>query len=86
MTGEDTPEGPAPAELAQLQDLVTRLLRALEALTFVSRHFHPPQFAEVLAAVSEADAGLADAQATLDDWPDGRPNAATCGSAPATLK
>jgi phospholipase/carboxylesterase len=69
--GEDAPQGPAPRELVELQDLVGRLLRALEGLAFVSRHFHPPQFAEVLAAVGEPDEGLAAARGALDTWPDG---------------
>lgn len=45
------------------------LLRTLDALAVIARHFHPPLFAEVLAAVGEPDAALRAARPRLDAWP-----------------
>ena len=45
------------------------ILQALETLSFVARHFHPPHAAELLAAVAGRDQALRTARPRLDGWP-----------------
>ena len=47
-------------ETDALANLVPPLLRALEILFFVSRHFHPPHLEQVLAGIGTPDAELGD--------------------------
>jgi|SRR6516225_5569945 len=51
--------------------LLNPLLRALEALAFIARHLHPPDFQQLLASVGTPDADLKTAQATQPEWPAG---------------
>ncbi|MFN3513062.1 MAG: hypothetical protein ACK41C_08460 [Phenylobacterium sp.] len=55
-------------ELQDLATLVPTLLRALEGLAFVARHLHPPDLAEVLAAIGTPEADLPQALARMDAW------------------
>src|SRR3954463_7490011 len=50
--------------------LVPPLLRALEALGFVARHFHPPEFGAVLEAVGTPDEELRADRELVESWPD----------------
>ena len=45
------------------------LLQALDRLGFVSRYLHPAHFAQVLDAVGEPEAALAEVRHRLDNWP-----------------
>jgi phospholipase/carboxylesterase len=54
MQGEVMDEKKADAVLAPLNPL----LRALEMLTFISRHFHPPDFESLMASVGAPDDDL----------------------------
>ena len=47
------------------------LLRALEMLMFIQRHFHPPNFAELMASIGEPDEALKAAKARISAWPPG---------------
>lgn len=57
-------------ELEDLVGLVPPLLQALDRLAFVSRHFDPGQFGELMAAVGEPDAALRELRPRLDAWPE----------------
>jgi phospholipase/carboxylesterase len=57
-------------ELADLMALLPALLGALEVLGFVARHFNPPDFAQMLAAIGEPDAALRAARPRLAAWPE----------------
>ena len=46
------------------------LLQSLEALAFVARHLHPPDFDRVMEAVGAPDERLRTAHAQLSGWPD----------------
>ena len=46
------------------------LLRSLEMLGFVARHFHPPDFGAVMDAAGTPDEDLRAARQQLDGWPD----------------
>lgn len=46
------------------------LLRALEMLTFVARHLHPPDFESLMASIGAPDEDLRSAQARQPEWPD----------------
>jgi phospholipase/carboxylesterase len=46
------------------------LLDALEALGFVARQLHPPEFGRVMEAIGEPDATLQAARAQLGEWPE----------------
>ena len=45
------------------------LLQAVETLSFVARHFHPPSFDRVMDAAGEPDADLSAVRSRLSDWP-----------------
>lgn len=45
-------------EAEALSDLLPPLLKALDVLTFVGRHFHPPHFAQLMAKVGTPDEEL----------------------------
>jgi phospholipase/carboxylesterase len=53
-----------------LAALLPPLLRALEILGFIARHFHPPDFAAVMDAVGTPDQDLRAARGRPDRWPD----------------
>lgn len=67
------PAGPVgsqeEAALAALAGVLTSLLRALDALTLVSRYLDPAAIAEVMAAAAAAEAPLAEARPALGAWP-----------------
>jgi phospholipase/carboxylesterase len=46
------------------------LLRSMEMLGFVARHFHPPDFGAVMDAAGTPDHDLRSARGSLDSWPD----------------
>jgi phospholipase/carboxylesterase len=46
------------------------LLRSLETLGFIARHFHPPDFGAVMDAAGTPDQDLRMARGSLDSWPD----------------
>ena len=50
--------------------LLDPLLRALEMLTFVSRHLHPPDFEELMASIGTPDEELGSAVARQPEWPE----------------
>jgi len=58
-------------ELDDLVAFLSALLQALERLGFVARHFHPPAFADLLAAIGDPDADLRAHVGRLDGWPPG---------------
>ncbi|WP_291850856.1 phospholipase [Bradyrhizobium sp.] len=47
------------------------LLQSLEALGFVARHLHPPDFDRVMEAAGQPDAALRAVRPRLVQWPDG---------------
>jgi phospholipase/carboxylesterase len=49
--------------------LLNPLLRALEMLTFVARHLHPPDFEELMASIGAPDEDLKSARARQSQWP-----------------
>ena len=55
-------------EADDLTRTVPALLATLEALGFIARRLHPPDFAQVMSAVGEAEAELQLARAALSDW------------------
>jgi phospholipase/carboxylesterase len=56
MSGNDT----------ELAALLPPLLRALEALGFIGRHFHPPDFGAVIEAIGTPDQDLRAARAAIE--------------------
>jgi phospholipase/carboxylesterase len=50
--------------------LLPPLLRSLEVLGFIARHFHPPDFGAVMDAAGTPDQDLRAARGQLDGWPD----------------
>ncbi len=64
---------PNPLDDRALDDLMVLLplLQAVEALGFVSRHFNPPDFAQVMEACGSPDADVRAALPRLDGWPQG---------------
>jgi phospholipase/carboxylesterase len=46
------------------------LLRSLEMLGFIARHFHPPDFGAVMDAAGTPDHDLRAARGLLENWPD----------------
>jgi phospholipase/carboxylesterase len=53
-----------------LAPLLPPLLRSLQMLGFIARHFHPPDFGAVLDAAGTPDRELRAARGSLDSWPD----------------
>src|SRR6267378_1402882 len=53
-----------------LAALLPPLLRSLETLGFIARHFHPPDFGAVLDAAGTPDQELRAARGLLENWPD----------------
>jgi phospholipase/carboxylesterase len=53
-----------------LAALLPPLLRSMEVLGFIARHFHPPDFGAVMDAAGTPDQDLRPARGSLDDWPD----------------
>ena len=58
----DEPEGET------VLPLLDPLLRALEMLSFVSRHLHPPDFADLMSSIGAPDEHLKSARANLPQW------------------
>jgi phospholipase/carboxylesterase len=54
----------------RLAALLPPLLRSLETLGFIARHFHPPDFGAVMDAAGTPDDDLRAARQQLDGWPD----------------
>ena len=54
----------------RLAALLPPLLRSLEMLGFVARHFHPPDFGAVMDAAGTPDEDLRAARGVLDGWPE----------------
>jgi phospholipase/carboxylesterase len=54
----------------RLAALLPPLLRSLETLGFIARHFHPPDFGAVMDAAGTPDEDLRPARQQLDGWPD----------------
>ncbi|MEA2908897.1 MAG: phospholipase/carboxylesterase, partial [Bradyrhizobium sp.] len=57
----------APERLAAL---LPPLLRSLDMLGFIARHFHPPDFGAVMDAAGTPDQDLRAVRGLLDDWPE----------------
>ncbi|WP_375411939.1 phospholipase [uncultured Bradyrhizobium sp.] len=53
-----------------LAGVLPPLLRSLEALGFIARHFHPPDFDAVMDAAGTPDRDLLTARKLLDGWPE----------------
>src|SRR5471032_2945457 len=53
-----------------LAAILPPLLRSLETLGFIARHFHPPDFGAVMDAAGAPDQDLRAARGQLDGWPD----------------
>ena len=56
--------------LDDLSALLPHLLETLEALTLVSRHFHPGELAALLEALGTPEAELARVRGAVGDWPE----------------
>jgi phospholipase/carboxylesterase len=54
----------------RLAALLPPLLRSLEMLGFIARHFHPPDFGAVMDAAGTPDQHLRAVRGRLDGWPD----------------
>jgi phospholipase/carboxylesterase len=54
----------------RLATLLPPLLRSLEMLGFIARHFHPPDFGAVMDAAGTPDQDLRKVRGLLDGWPD----------------
>jgi phospholipase/carboxylesterase len=57
-------------ELEDLMVLLPALLQSLEVLGYVARHFNPPDFDGLMAAVGRPDDALRAARPRLSAWPD----------------
>src|SRR3954471_17910112 len=53
-----------------LAALLPPLLRSLDMLGFIARHFHPPDFGAVMDAAGTPDQDLRTVRGVLDDWPE----------------
>jgi phospholipase/carboxylesterase len=51
-------------------DVVNPLLRALEMLTFVSRHLHPPDFEGLMSSIGAPEEDLKSVRARQSQWPE----------------
>lgn len=67
MSGVDP--GGREAHVDDILALLPPLFATLERLAFVGRHFHPPHFAELMAAVGAPDAAVSAERNRLDAWP-----------------
>ncbi len=56
--------------IERLEVLLPPLLRSLETLGFIARHYHPPDFDAVMDAAGAPDHELRAARGLLDGWPD----------------
>ncbi|HLK26436.1 MAG TPA: hypothetical protein VKT30_17400 [Caulobacteraceae bacterium] len=74
--------------LGDLQALLPVLLRSMEGLGFLARHFHPPSFQTVLQAVGAPDEELGRLRPCLDAWPEDLAAVREClaGAADLTLE
>ena len=54
----------------RLAALLPPLLRSLDVLGFIARHFHPPDFGAVMDAAGTPDQDLRAARGMLDGWPE----------------
>src|SRR3954453_10035097 len=54
----------------RLAALLPPLLRSLDMLGFIVRHFHPPDFGAVMDAAGTPDQELRSVRGSLDRWPD----------------
>src|SRR5262249_34530794 len=57
-----------------VSSLLQPLLRGFELLLFVTRHLHPPDFADLMASIGAPDADLQSARARTLPWPRGVAN------------
>jgi phospholipase/carboxylesterase len=57
-------------EVEAVLAVVTPLLRALEMLTFVARHLHPPEFGDLMSSIGTPDEDLKSALAEQPEWPE----------------
>ena len=57
-------------EVKAIVTVLDPLLRALEMLTFVARHVHPPDFESLLASIGTPDEDLKAARAMPSEWPE----------------
>ena len=58
---------------AVVDDIVAMLpplLQSLEALGFVGRHLHPPEFDRVMQAAGEPDRALQEVRGRMTEWPE----------------
>src|SRR5262249_38262990 len=46
------------------------LLQSLEALGFIGRHLHPPEFGRVMQAAGEPERALQAVRARMTEWPE----------------
>src|SRR3954454_2657066 len=53
-----------------LAALLPPLLRSVDMLGFIARHFHPPDFGAVMDAAGTPDQDLRAVRGLLDDWPE----------------
>ena len=57
------------AVVDEIAALLPPLLQSLEALAFVARHLHPPDFDRVMDAVGDPEQALQTASSGLSEWP-----------------
>ncbi len=67
--GAHAQDAATEAAFADLRRLLPALLATLDALAYLARRLHPPEFAEALAVVGEPDAELATLRPALELWP-----------------
>ena len=60
----------AKDDVEALIGVLSPLLRSLEALGYIGRYLHPPDFAAVMQAAGTPDADLREALPALADWPE----------------
>ena len=58
MSQDDQTNADSDALIDAISNLLSPLLNAMEALSYVGRHFHPPHLPELVASVAEVDAPL----------------------------
>jgi phospholipase/carboxylesterase len=57
-------------EAEAVRALLNPLLRALEVLALVARHFNPADFPDLMAGIGTPDHGLESARASQSEWPE----------------